>query len=427
MVGPDGSGPREQLRAEIVSVGTELLLGTIVDTNAAYLGQRLAELGIDCFYVSAVGDNLGRLTETFSRAFRRSNLVVCTGGLGPTSDDLTREAVGATLGETASVVPELEANVRSFFARRGVDMPAQNLKQATLIPSARAIGNPIGTAPGWWVTAQVEGAIRTGIFMPGVPFEMKRMWEHEVEPQLRGRTGMVLVSRTLKTLGAGESAIEKMVVDLMDGSNPTLAPYAKSDGVHLRITAKATTPGEAAVMIARLEAEVRKRLGDLVYGADTETPQGSVAGLAAWLGVNYSIIEIGLGAIGSVAPALAGTSGFRGEVAVANRVEGEALLGTGTGVGLLGLCEAMASRTAADVVLVVQSDVAEVNGDATVVRAEVEARLYRRDGETLARQRQTWQIAPGEVQRVVGLLALNLLRGVLLKLTREKEREIAGA
>ena len=138
MVEQGAGSARVGMRAEVISVGTELLLGSIVDTNAAYLAQRLAGLGIDCFYVSAVGDNLGRLAETIGRAFRRSDLVVCTGGLGPTGDDLTREAVAATLGEEPYVVPELEATLRAFFARRGMDMPQRNVKQATLIPSAPA-------------------------------------------------------------------------------------------------------------------------------------------------------------------------------------------------------------------------------------------------------------------------------------------------
>src|SRR4051812_14923535 len=137
------------MRAEIVSIGTELLLGTITDTNASYLAQQLAALGIDCYYVSQVGDNLDRLVETLRRAWDRSDLIVTTGGVGPTQDDLTREAIAALLGETMTVDPTLESELRAFFVRRGVDMTQTNLKQASLIPSAQTLPNPIGTAPGW--------------------------------------------------------------------------------------------------------------------------------------------------------------------------------------------------------------------------------------------------------------------------------------
>src|SRR5438105_3264358 len=161
------------MRAEIVSIGTELLLGTITDTNASYLAQRLAALGIDCFYISQVGDNIGRLVETLRRGWKRSDLLVTTGGLGPTGDDLTREAISNMLDERMEVDPALESELRAFFQRRGLEMPSANLKQATLIPSAQTLPNPVGTAPGWWVTR--EGLLHAGdrgshiiVAMPGV-------------------------------------------------------------------------------------------------------------------------------------------------------------------------------------------------------------------------------------------------------------------
>src|SRR5438552_455466 len=169
------------MRAEIVSIGTELLLGTITDTNASFLAQRLANLGINCFYVSQVGDNLGRLVDTLERASERSELVITTGGLGPTQDDLTREAISTLLGEPMVVQPDLERELRAFFERRGVEMPERNLKQATLIASAEVLHNPVGTAPGWWVSRPHEDGTKVIVSMPGVPFEMKRMWESEVE------------------------------------------------------------------------------------------------------------------------------------------------------------------------------------------------------------------------------------------------------
>jgi len=193
------------MKSEIVSVGTELLLGQITDTNASYLAQRLSPLGIDLYYISQVGDNQARLVEVLGRAWGRSDLVIVTGGLGPTEDDLTREAIAQLLGEAMAVDPGLERNLREFFTRRGVPMPSRNIKQATLIPSAQAITNPIGTAPGWWVERQG----RTLVAMPGVPHEMRRMWENEVEPRLRQRSGgAVIFSKTLKVIGLGESAAE---------------------------------------------------------------------------------------------------------------------------------------------------------------------------------------------------------------------------
>ena len=172
------------MKAEIIAVGTEILLGEIVDTDSQYIAARLPALGIDLFWVTQVGDNLERAREALERAWQRSDLIFTTGGLGPTEDDLTREAIAAMLGEEMRVEPSLEAHLREFFARRGRPMPERNVKQATLIPSARAIPNAYGTAPGWWV--EREG--RVIVAMPGPPGEMRRMWEAEVEPELRRRS-----------------------------------------------------------------------------------------------------------------------------------------------------------------------------------------------------------------------------------------------
>ena len=187
------------MRAEIISCGTELLLGHITDTNATYLAQSLASLGIDLFFVSEVGDNQGRIVETLRRAWERSDLVVMTGGLGPTEDDLARESISAMLGETMQVDPELEAELRAMFAARSSVMPERNIKQATLIPSAQVLRNPRGTAPGWWV--EKDGHII--VAMPGVPREMYYMWENEVIPRLASFTGGLIFTRILTCLGVG--------------------------------------------------------------------------------------------------------------------------------------------------------------------------------------------------------------------------------
>ena len=262
-----------ELRAELLSIGTELLLGQIVDTNSAYLAGRLAGLGIDLLYMSTVGDNLGRATDTVRRSVERSDLVVCTGGLGPTEDDLTREAIAASLGETPVVDPALGAELERWFAGRGVPMPARNRKQAWLIPSARALANPLGTAPGWDVRTNGKRIIA----MPGVPREMTRMWEVEVEPTLG--EGTVLRSRTLKLLGIGESSVEEALDELVHSTAPTVATYAKNDGVHIRITDKGADEPTVSGRIEAMDRTIRDRIGQHIWGTDLDT-LGSVVGRA---------------------------------------------------------------------------------------------------------------------------------------------------
>ncbi len=264
------------MKAEIISIGTEILLGEITDTNSRYLASRLPPLGIDLYFMATVGDNLGRISEVIGRSWQRSDVVLTTGGLGPTEDDLTREAIGQVLGEEMVVQPELERDLRTFFERRGVPMPEKNVKQASLIASARAIPNPRGTAPGWWV----ERDGRVIVAMPGPPSEMTRMWEEEVEPELRRRAaGMVLVSRTLKTTGIGEGTVDEMLMPVLSSLNPTVGVYARQDGVQVRLGAKAPTADQARALIEPLEAEVRRILGNAVWGADDDSLEGAVGAM----------------------------------------------------------------------------------------------------------------------------------------------------
>src|SRR5438128_3525634 len=214
--------------------------------------------------MQTVGDNLGRAKQAFERALARSDLVVATGGLGPTEDDLTREAIAAALGETPMVDPALESDLVAWFSGRGMLMPDRNRKQAWLIPSARALPNPNGTAPGWDV--QRDG--KRIIAMPGVPREMTPMWE-SVEPSLT--RGGALRWRTLKLLGIGESAVEEKLAELVRSTSPTVATYAKNDGVHVRVADKAPTPAEADRRVAGMERAIRARLGEYVWGTDDET------------------------------------------------------------------------------------------------------------------------------------------------------------
>ena len=277
------------MRAEIISCGTELLLGHITDTNATYLAQSLATLGIDLYFVSEVGDNQARIVETLRRAWDRSDLVIITGGLGPTEDDLARESISELLGETMKVDPELEAELRAMFAMRNSVMPERNIKQATLIPSAQVIRNPRGTAPGWWVEKDGHFIVA----MPGVPREMYHMWENEVIPRLATFTGGLIFTRILRVWGLGESAVEERLGSVVHSNNPTVATYAKSDGIDVRITAKAETREQAEQKVAAMETQTRQILGHYIFGVDRDTLQ-SVIGkqLSArnlWLAVMDSI------------------------------------------------------------------------------------------------------------------------------------------
>ena len=278
------------MKGEIVSVGTELLLGQLVDTNAPYLAQSLSNLGIDVYWISQVGDNQERLTQQLRRGWERSDLIVISGGLGPTGDDLTREAIAGLLGEEMVVQPDLEKELRAFFARRGREMPERNVKQATLIPSASAIPNPIGTAPGWWV----ERDGRVLVAMPGVPVEMKRMWEQEVIPRLSRLVGSAIIySRTIKVLGMGESWVENALGALTECLNPTVATYAKEDGIHVRITAKADSREKACEMVEEVEKKVRAILGNHIYGVDQETVSDIVGSMLSEQGLTLAVMEMG--------------------------------------------------------------------------------------------------------------------------------------
>jgi nicotinamide-nucleotide amidase len=305
------------MRAEIVSVGTEILLGEIVDTNSAFIASRLPALGIDLYFKSVVGDNQGRIVDTLERALSRSDLIIMTGGLGPTEDDLTRESISDVLGEEPFVDPDLEKPLRAFFAGRGVAFPERNVKQAWLIPSASAILNPRGTAPGWWVeknrSQDSRGAVAAGrstvaaglrdlspplgdthyiVAMPGVPSEMTRMWEKEVAPRLRSIAGGdLIITRILKTAGIGESAIDEQLSPILKTTNPSLGIYAKQDGVHVRIAAKARTEAEARSLIEPAETEARRILGPIIWGADSDTLEDAVGGMLATRGKTLAVME----------------------------------------------------------------------------------------------------------------------------------------
>jgi|GEM_PF-193379 len=256
-------------RAELISVGTELLLGEIVDTNSAWLAADLARRGVDVLWSARVGDNQKRIEHLVAQALTRSDLVVLGGGLGPTDDDLTRDAVAAVVGEEQRLDEGLVAWLREYFATTGRPMPERNLQQARVIPSAEVLPNPIGTAPGWLVRTERDGRRRYIVTLPGPPRELKRMWEEQAVPRLPFPTARIF-TRTYKTNGLGESLVAERLGDLTKGANPSVATYAKRDGVHVRVAAKGSDLG-AAMELARptLEA-VERALAGSVWGVDDD-------------------------------------------------------------------------------------------------------------------------------------------------------------
>jgi nicotinamide-nucleotide amidase len=255
--------------AEIISVGTELLLGEIIDTNSSYLAQSLADRGVDVYWSQRVGDNLGRIQHLLSEALSRSDLIILSGGLGPTDDDLTREAIAATLGETPAVDAALERDLRAKFARFSREMPEKNLKQAWLIPAAASLPNPIGTAPGWLVTTHRAGKVRYIVTLPGPPRELQRMWTEEAAPRLPLPEAALFV-RMYKTFGMGESALAEKLGALTDAANPSVATYAKTDGVHVRVAAKAQTLREAKAIAEPVLKSIEAQFKEIIWGTDRD-------------------------------------------------------------------------------------------------------------------------------------------------------------
>ena len=251
------------MKAVVMSIGSELLGGFLTDTNATFLAQDMSAAGIDLVGVMQVGDDRDRIAQVIGRAAEDAELVVITGGVGPTEDDLTREAIAHYVGEEVIVDPEQLEIVKRFFSGRGISMPERNAKQAWLIPSSEALPNPVGTAPGWFVRHHDTIIVS----MPGVPREMSRMWRDQVLPRLEDRLdSTAIVSTTIKTIGIGESAAEDMVKDIIHRGNPIVATYAKNDGVHIRITASDVDRVKAQDLVDRTEAEIRELFGAHAYG-----------------------------------------------------------------------------------------------------------------------------------------------------------------
>ena len=263
------------MTCELVFVGTELLLGDILNTNAQYLSKQLAAIGVNVLHQTVVGDNPDRLRRVLETAFSRADLVLTTGGLGPTKDDLTKEVCAAFFGKPLVLHDESLQRMKAYFSEKGVEMPQTNEKQAWMPAGCVIFENRNGTAPG----CAMEQNGKRLVLLPGPPREMKAMYETGVLPYLRPLTNAVIFSREIRTFGIGESAMAQKVSDLLDSENPTVAPYAKEGEAMLRVTAKAATKEAAEQLLQPVIDEILSRLGGVVYGVDVPNLETAVVSL----------------------------------------------------------------------------------------------------------------------------------------------------
>ena len=313
------------MQAEIVSVGSELLLGQIVDTNSAVIGRHLAASGLDLYYKTTVGDNLSRLTAGLRQALARSEVVITTGGIGPTADDITREAVAAATGRELEFSEHLMAQIEAFFRARGFKLSPSNRRQAFIPRGAIPIENPVGTAPAF----VVEVGERCVITLPGVPREMEHLLVTRVLPYLRERYGLKgeIRLRVLKVVGLGESRIGELLTDFMEqGRNPTIGTLAHLGQVDVRIAAKGSDADAAQRLIEPVEAQIRERLGDLIFGADSETLESVISAQVRRVGARVAVAESGSGGVVAERLAAGIGEGFAGGV-VLGGADGAARLG----------------------------------------------------------------------------------------------------
>ncbi len=299
---------RPILTAELLSIGSELTVGDTRDTNAGELARSLTAMGVRVGRLTALPDDLEAVGEAFRLGIARSDLVVSTGGLGPTPDDLTREAIAAACDETPTVDPELEAWLRELWRRRGLPFPELNLKQAWRIPSAATLDNPHGTAPGWYVV-RPDG--RVIVALPGPPREMRPMWADHALPRLRSiGLGTEVAARTYRLTGIGESQVADLLGErLLRAANPIVATYARTEAVDVRISAVAAPPRTAAELVDEAEAAVLEHVGGYVWATGETTWSEAIGGRLADLGWTLAAVEIGTG--GSLSALLGDADWFR--------------------------------------------------------------------------------------------------------------------
>lgn len=275
---------------EIVSTGTELLLGQIVNTNAPYLARRLNELGFDVLFQSTVGDNRVRMAQVLATALDRADIVITTGGLGPTQGDITKEVAAELLGRSMHIHGPSLDHIKAFFAARKLFMPDNNIRQAMIPEGALVLDNDRGTAPG----VVVATAKSTVIHLPGPPYEMEGMFENAVVPYLTERFGLqgTILSKVLRTYGIGESTLEERIADFVKSQgNPTIALLARNAEIHVRLTAKASSDAEARALITDLERQLRERIGSFIFGEDEDTIEAVVGRTLAARNLTLALAE----------------------------------------------------------------------------------------------------------------------------------------
>lgn len=278
----------DKMRAEIITVGTEILLGDIVNTNSQFLAKELANIGIDVYHQGTVGDNETRLMESLNEGLKRSDIIITTGGLGPTKDDMTKEVAAKCFDQELVLYTDIWENIKSYFEKLGLDLTENNKKQAYFPKDCTILNNPNGTAPG----AILKKDNKMIILLPGPPKEMIPMFNNELKKHLLCLTDYKLVSKTLRFFGIGESSLEDKLIDMINNQkNPTIAPYAKEGEVTIRITAKAENTEKANELIKNVEDEINNRVGNYIYGYDDTTLEEKVAKLLVEKNMTIAVSE----------------------------------------------------------------------------------------------------------------------------------------
>lgn len=312
--------------AEIITIGTEILLGEIVDTNSAYLARNLRDLNVDVFRTSTVGDNTRRIAEAIRETLARTDIIITTGGLGPTVDDPTREAIALAFGVETVFLPELWDQIVERMSRFG-RVPTENQKRQAYIPKgALPVRNAVGTAPAFIV----EQGNKCVISLPGVPREMEYLAENEVFPYLRRRYRLsgTIKARVLHTAGMGESVIDEKIGDLETLTNPTVGLAAHYGVVDIRITAKAESEARADKLIADVEKTLRQRLGQVIYGADNESLESVTLAALQAKQLTLTVVEVNTGGELSRRLAATGSPAFKGGQILPGLAEGQSLAAT---------------------------------------------------------------------------------------------------
>lgn len=407
------------IRAELIMVGTELLLGEIVDTNATFLARNLADLGIDVFYKSTVGDNVGRIRGVLTEALSRSDIVLMSGGLGPTDDDLARETISLVMERPLQEDPNALRELKEWFKDRygQVPMPDHNRKQALFPRGSTIIPNPVGTAPGFWL--EVGG--KHVIALPGVAQELRTMFTESVGPRLSSLSpGGLLVTRNLHFVGIGESSLQEMLADLLEEqTDPTLALYASGGTVRIRMAVKANTRQIGLDRMTSVEAEIRRRTEDFCYGTDGQTLEEVVAERLLAQGLTLALAESCTGGlICHRLTNISGSSGFlnRGYVVYSNQAKIEEL---GVGQATLEQFGAVSEQTAremaegvrleakTDLGLAVTGIAGPTGGTPTKPVGLVYISLAT-SGDTIV-ERHLWKGTREQIKNRAALMALKLL------------------